>query len=243
MKNNVLKKFVEKLIFYFVGYTKKSWSQCGEDLICDFIFRHCNKDKITYLDIGANHPKHINNTWLFYKKGNRGVLIEPDPDLYNVLINTRSKDTCLNCGVCGNNENKKGELDFYVLSVNTLNTFSKDSALNSCEQGNAKILKTLKIPVFPINEIMEKHFKDKGPDLISIDTEGLEMEILKNLDFEKYRPGVMIIETLTYSESKKEQKIDNIIDYVKSMGYMVYADTYINTIFVEKGFWNKDLSN
>ncbi len=48
---------------------EKSYSQCGEDLIVKFILRDVMGEKrnISYMDIGANHPIRLSNTYLFYK--------------------------------------------------------------------------------------------------------------------------------------------------------------------------------
>jgi len=59
-----LKKFGLELRY------KKSYAQCGEDLIVKFIFDNVLKiNKPTFIDIGANHPYIGNNTFLFYKNG------------------------------------------------------------------------------------------------------------------------------------------------------------------------------
>jgi glycosyltransferase involved in cell wall biosynthesis len=57
---------------------KISYSQCGEDIIIDFLLTWLKIKNPTYLDIGANDPVKLSNTYYFYKKGSRGVLIEPD---------------------------------------------------------------------------------------------------------------------------------------------------------------------
>jgi FkbM family methyltransferase len=240
MKKGIIRKIKDRIELYLNGNAIKSWSQCGEDIITDFILRNSGIFKPTYLDIGANHPHKINNTCFFYKKGCSGVLIEPDPALVKTLKSLRPRDQVLNCGV-GTSNNNIG-LDFFVMSNPTLNTFSKKNALASEAEGTHKIKKTLKIPVKDINFILESWFPPKddttgGPDIFSMDIEGFELQILEKMDFNRFRPFVMIIETLTYSENKKEEKLDNIIEFVKSKGYMVYADTYINTIFVAREKW------
>jgi FkbM family methyltransferase len=215
---------------------KISYSQCGEDLIIRFIFEMLKKDTISYLDIGAHHPTYINNTALFYKTGSTGVSIEPDPFLFETIQTERSKDVNLNIGIGGGQASS--EADFYVLSEKTLNTFSKEEAERCVSYGNKKIEKIVKLPLVPINEIMTTYF-NPAPDFISLDVEGYDIVILKSFDFEKFRPTVWCIETLTYTEDKTERKIKETIDFMISKNYFVYADTYINTIFVDKETWLK----
>lgn len=215
-------------------HAKISYSQCGEDLIIRFILNDLGKTTISYLDIGAHHPTYINNTALFYKTGSRGVSIEPDPFLFETIAKERPEDINLNIGIGG--QPVRSEADFYILSEKTLNTFSKEEAERCVSYGNKKIEKVVKLPLVPINEIIQQHFHPV-PDFVSLDVEGYDIVILKSFDFEKFRPKVWCIETLTYTEDKTERKIQETIDYMISKGYFVYADTYINTIFVDKTSW------
>ena len=51
------------------NYAKKSFSQCGEDLIVDYVFKARGVGRPSYLDIGAHHPYWLSNTALFYERG------------------------------------------------------------------------------------------------------------------------------------------------------------------------------
>src|SRR5215470_302661 len=58
-----------------------TYSQFGEDLIISDLFNKLSIDRVSYLDIGANNPSFVSNTYLFYERGFRGVLVEPNPIL------------------------------------------------------------------------------------------------------------------------------------------------------------------
>ena len=47
---------------------------------------------------------------------------------------------------------------------------------------------------------------------------------------------VICLETIRCGNTKNATKMDDMIEYVLSKGYFVYADTYINTIFCQKDF-------
>lgn len=213
---------------------KKSYSQSGEDVIVDRILTLLRIKNPTYLDIGANDPILINNTYLFYKKGFNGINIEPDPFLFKKLKAKRQRDTNLNIGIGTTN----GRMTFYIMSSNTLSTFSKETALQYVSYGNQKIESEISVDVVDVNEIVEKYFRPK-PNYVSLDVEGLDAEILKCFNFERHRPEVFCVETLTYTENNSESKLSEIIEYMNSMGYMVHSDTYINTIFVDSKSWKK----
>ncbi len=65
------------------------------------------------------------------------------------------------------------------------------------------------------------------------------MQILQSLDFKEWRPAVICVETISYAPKKEQKKVDNIFKYLKNNNYRVYADTYINTIFVDNTRWSK----
>jgi hypothetical protein len=88
-----LRRIANRFINRCVNWTKKghrkvSYSQCGEDIIINFILTCLKIDKPTYMDIGAHHPFRFSNTALFYEAGCHGINIEPDPTYLNCSKNT-----------------------------------------------------------------------------------------------------------------------------------------------------------
>lgn len=233
----VINKLKKVLIGSFFPYVRRSYSQSGEDIIISDLFTRLQISKPTYLDIGANHPISVNNTYRLYIRGSKGVCVEPNSVLYNKLLCKRKKDTCINAGVAFDD---KREADFYIFpeKLHGLNTFAKAEADFWTQTGNEEIGKheperIIKMKLIDINEIMEKYFFPH-PNLISVDVEGLDLEIVKTINFYKYKPEVFCIETLGFIEGNKEIKKNEIIDYFTHQGYFVYADTYINTIFCRR---------
>ncbi len=227
---------LEKLRSLYLCKPRKSYSQNGEDLIVEFIFFTLGIKNPGYIDIGANHPWFINNTYLFYKKGSKGMCVEPDPYLFKRLKKARKNDICLNAGIGSSSQEKA---NYYITTSKTLNTFSEEEAnkiKNSESFGKQKIEKIIQIPLISINEINEKYFKKYG-DFVSIDTEGYDLEILKSFDFLKFRPKVLCVETACLGSDNKFEKEQEIIDFMIRQDYFVYADTFINTIFIDKSIW------
>src|SRR5579862_7473571 len=104
---------------------KRSYAQAGEDLIIDFVIQAMQIENVTYLDIGAHHPTKFSNTYLFYKRGFQGVVVEPDPELMGSIRRARPRDTCIEAGV-GVQSTAGARL--FVMSARTLNTFSEEEA-------------------------------------------------------------------------------------------------------------------
>jgi FkbM family methyltransferase len=214
---------------------KRSFSQSGEDLIMQFIFMWLRIEKPSYLDIGAHHPTYLSNTYLFYEKGSSGVCVEPDPFLFEAIQKTRKRDICLNMGVGGGGLDKA---DFYILNSRTLSTFSREEAERYASYEGKNIEKVVEIPLISVNAIIAQHCPSV-PNLVSLDVEGMDLQILQDFDFDKYTPEVFCIETLTYTEDNTERKLTEIIDLMTAKNYFVYADTYLNSIFVSRDAWNE----
>jgi len=213
-------------------YGTKSYAQSGEDIILRHLFDIIGVAKPVYLDIGANHPIHLSNSYLFYRQGSRGVCIEPDPVLVADFRRKRPRDLVRGVGVAP----QPGELEFFVMSASSLNTFSADEAHHSETLGH-RIEKCLKIPVITVNEALEQC--DRTPDFVSIDVEGLDEAVVSSIDFDRFRPAAFCIETLTYSEHGEGKKKNSIFETFSKNGFFPYADTFVNTIFVEENRWRK----
>lgn len=207
--------------------TQLSYAQNGEDLVVESIFRLLKIDRPTYLDIGAYEPVICSNTYFFYRKGGRGVLVEPNVDLTPRLKRERPRDTVLTAGI---GVDDTAELDYYVLSAPQLNTFDKSRAEAAIAESNGKValLRTVKMPLLNINRAMAEHL-GTAPDYLSIDVEGLDLAILKTLDFARFRPAIFCVE---HPETPAER--EQLLTLLNGHGYTVRGQTYPNTIFVDR---------
>jgi len=199
----------------------ESYSQYGEDLVLDGIFR--GKMKGFYIDIGAHDPEFQSNTLRFYMRGWQGINIEPIVSKYNKFQVVRERDININCGV----HNEHAELTFYHSEWETLSTFNKERALKNAKNFNKEIIGEYKIPVKRLSEILGANMRDdQHIDFLSIDTEGNELNILKGNDWKKYRPQVILIETA-------DQEID-IHEYLVVNNYSLVFKNHLNSIYLDK---------
>jgi FkbM family methyltransferase len=237
MTTTRIKKLIETAVYKIIPLPSVplSWSQAGEDAVLRFLFADRRISRISYLELGTNIPNGGNNTYLFYCNGSRGVCVEADKTLIPTIRKVRPEDKILNVGVAVENRN---EADFYILDCTGMSTFDKDEAEKRAASGNFKIVEVVKVPLVDINTVIRDNF-DRYPDLLSIDIEGLDLPVLKTLDFEKYPIPVICAETCMYSENHIRLKDNSIAEFMVSRGYEVYADTYINTIFVNKDWFYK----
>lgn len=211
----------------------RTYSQAGEDRIISFILKNLgeNKQGCSYLDIGCNHYKELNNTYHFYENGMRGVLVDANPRFIDDIRENRPEDTILNVGI---GEKTSEKLRFYILNGDGLSSFNKETIDRALQESSwLKIEQEIEVPVITINEIFEKYFYTV-PTIVSVDIEGDELSILKSINMERYRPLIYIIETIEYREKidLSNKRID-IIEYMQSQDYKEYAFTGVNSIFLD----------
>lgn len=229
-----LERFKPKTENRDINFQKISYSQCGEDLIIRHIFDALKIKNPSFIDVGAHHPFYMSNTATFYLSGSSGINIEPDPVLFERFKVERQRDINLNIGI----SEIESESDFYIISTPTLNTFSKEIAY-SYENEGYKVVDVKKIKTLSIQQIIERHCNGKFPEFLSLDAEGVDELILKSIDFEMNAPIVICIETISFSNTGHGQKNTEIIHYLESKGYLLYADTNINSIFVLRAQWER----
>lgn len=214
-----------------------SYSQSGEDCIVIYLLRFLKLDisRIKYLDLGANHSKKLSNSYRLYQMGARGVLVEANPELIPELKRDRSEDIILN-NVITDDDNEYQE--FYVLTGDGLSTIDYESAKKVCEiNPEVKLKCKYNIPTVRISTILDKFFSDRL-DVLSVDLEGLELCVLKQIDFNRYRPRIIIFENIDCSTTLITEKKENhdITDILQKNHYIEYAFTGINSIYIDKDF-------
>lgn len=211
------------------NWEAESFSQSGEDLIVNFLLGSLSlTDNMTYLDIGAFHPTKINNTYFFYRGNRRGVLVEPNVAMAELLREVRPRDVTL---VAGIGVTAEDEAEYFVMSEPSWNTFSREEAEHIVKMtgGRVTIQEVRKLPLLDINDVMEEHFGG-APTFVSIDTEGLDLAILQSIDYERYRPKTICAETLICGS---RETVPEIPEFMATQGYVVRGQTFVNMIFVD----------
>jgi FkbM family methyltransferase len=209
---------------------RRSFAQQGEDLILYNLLRDDLKIAVpSYLDIGAGDPVLSNNTYALYLTGSRGVLVEPNPIMVEKLKAVRPGDLVLACGV-GLKETT--DADYFVIRGRwPLNTFSReDVAELRRESATDPVEKVLKRPLIPVNRLMADHFGN-APDLLSIDIEGMDLAVLRTVDFRAHRPAAICAETKKPGMSHDSTPIAR---FLRGKGYVACAGSLYNTIFVDR---------
>jgi len=226
----VIKYFVKMLIYIYRWdqWVNRSWSQEGEDLILRRIFE--KKTKGFYIDVGAHHPKRFSNTFLFYELGWHGINIDALPGSQQLFDKMRPADINIEIGIA----EEDATLNYYIFNEPALNGFSKDlSEERDSFNTEYKILDIKKIKVSPLSYVLNSYLPDKQViDFMTIDVEGLDLEVLKSNDWTKYRPKYVLVEVLNESLAKTQSS--SIGRFMSDVGYEIYCKS-ANTVFFKEG--------
>lgn len=217
-------KSIIKGIFNRHYYSNNSYAQEGEDLIIDRLLE--KKNKGFYLEVGCHHPFRFSNTYFFYKKGWSGLCIDPLPGVGEEFSRWRKRDIIIEKGV----SSTEGHLIYYMFNDPALNTF--DEALAKKRDGfhGYRLIEKRKIQVSPLSSIIEDSGYNGKIDFLSVDVEGLDLEVLQSNNWEKYRPKIVVAESLSQEVVFFK---DRIYQYLQDLGYKFYAKTGNSLIFID----------
>jgi FkbM family methyltransferase len=167
-----------------------SYSQNGEDLVLDRLL--ASTEHGFYVDIGAHHPTRFSNTYLFYRRGWRGINIDSMPGYSRSFHRMRPRDLTIECGVGYRNDSMK----YFLFNEPALNTFNKGEALQKISSAY-HIINTCELPVKPLADILSAYL-DLGQriDFLSVDVEGMDFEVLSSNDWQTFRPRYVLVEIL-----------------------------------------------
>ena len=166
------------------------------------------------------------NTCLLHKRGWSGVNVDINQtsiDLFNII---RPNDT----NICAAVSKEKKDLKVYFDDpFSPINTVDKKFYEN-LEKSFFKNKKIFTIQSKTIQEIFDIG-KIKGEiDFVNIDAEGLDFEILLQMNLSKYKVKLLSIETHNVDGSKTEN-FESIKNLLEKNGYLIFKRVGPTTLF------------
>jgi FkbM family methyltransferase len=179
----------------------------------DDLFNH--KRDGFYIELGANNGLTQSNTAFFeFSRGWRGVLIEPSKSAFQQCVINRPNSSVHNYA-CVSNDYESA----------TITGDFNGSLMSSIEGSRLSSHSLLECPATTITSILDRAVtQGQNIDFMSLDTEGYELNVLKGLNFDKWRPHYLLIEIyntdyeaiLTYLRGQGYDILSNFSNYNKS---------------------------
>jgi FkbM family methyltransferase len=210
-------------------YRRASYAQEGEDLIIDGLLK--GKAIGSYVDVGAHDPIAISNTYRFYRRGWSGLNIDAAPGSMRRFGVLRRRDINLEAAVAEREET----MTFNVFNLPGLNTF--DPGLARQQDGKTssagdviRIVQRVPIRTRRLGGLLDEHWPSGRPiDFLSIDVEGLGLSVLRSNDWDRYRPGIIVIE-VHQARLDQLESIDEVA-FLKPLGYRPVAKSATSLFF------------
>lgn len=210
---------IDKFFFH------RSYSQEGEDMIYRSCFENRKDYKGFYIDVGAHHPYRFSNTMHFYQQGWRGINIEPTPGATKLFNVFRRRDINLNIGI----STAAGVLPFYCFNDPALNGFDKELSDTRTNTSKYKITDVINVKTMPLEQVLDIYLPEgQTIDFLTIDAEGLDMQVLKSNNWEKYSPLFVIVEIVVDIDGLCRSEAYN---YLLARNYEVVAKTSRTSFF------------
>lgn len=165
-----------------------SYAQNKEDALLYRALKHVERG--CYVDVGACDPLRDSVTKAFYDRGWRGVNIDPVSHWFNKLESERPDD--INLQVIA--WNKRDTVTFFEVKESGLSTTDEQQAKLYEANFGEPITRSEK-SALPLSEILDEH-NIKEAHFLKIDAEGSEFEVLSGIDFSKFKPWIIVIESL-----------------------------------------------
>lgn len=174
---------------------KVSYSQHGEDEVIWKLLKGYNLTGSMYVDVGANHPSDISNTYLLYRNGLHGIVVEPNEELCRLFKKYRPKDICLKIGC----SDSSAVLPFHISKTPVISSFKMKPETNA--------MHTVYVPVMKLDDALSV-FNVDFYSLVSIDVEGLNFEVLSGSRNTLQKTLLLCIE---FDNNEEKLKIKNSI--------------------------------
>lgn len=202
--------------------TRASYSQHGEDA---WIMPELLKTNLTggiYVEVGANHPTRLSNTYLLYRHGLTGIVIEPNSELAALHRRIRPRDSVL-CAGCGS---ESGAKLLHVASAPVLSSFSLDE-IEGRKEG-ARVVRSELVPVLTLDSIVGS-FPEAWVYFLSIDTEGFDLDVVRGALTTLRKTLFLCVECVdSGAEAMLRDELSDRFEVVKALG--------CNLIFQNRSF-------
>jgi FkbM family methyltransferase len=194
----------------FDGSAGFTYSQFGEDRVLPLFMPR--KRSGFYVDVGANHPTTHSNTFWLYKQGWHGVVVEPNTTLLDLHRRVRPRDIQVQALVSDTNT----VVEFVEFRDHTKSTMSENDVK---KWDPATIVRRHSMTPRSLTSILDESRSPQDIDLLCVDVEGVDICVLRSLDWTKYRPRIVVAEMSDF----RPGDLHPTLSFLQSQGFSLKA--------------------
>lgn len=180
------------------------YSQHGEDLVLDRMLQ--GQASGFFVEVGCIDGLRFSNTLTFEQRGWKGICIEAHNDYIESLRRNRPGSIVVHCAA---GEKDEACVTFYANARGSLSSLDRSREQHFRESYGEFFHGYVEQPV--AKSRLDTLFACHGVtqiDILSLDIEGYEVEAMRGLDLDRYRPRIMVIEV---DSTDQEAALDAMI--------------------------------
>lgn len=204
-------------------HTRRSYHSNTDSFIRNTCVEHLQSRGVTsqkgfFVDVGCCHPIKGNTTYILYESGWNGINIDMDEIKIEAFNLRRPRDINIACAV----SEKVGELKYWRKGL-----WSIYNSLESREEG----FREMKVRTDTLTNLIDStSYKDCPIDFLSVDAEGHDLAVLQSLDFNRYCPKVVCVET--WDANLEDMMQSELYGFMMAKGYGLVNWISSNLIFL-----------
>ena len=205
----------------------ESFSQQGEDTVLLSYFQH--RPAGFYVDVGAHHPWRFSNTFAFYRRGWRGLNVDATPGSMDAFRRHRPRDVNVEAAV----GSRPDAVTFFEFAEPAFNALALTADQVASVGQRSPLVRTSQVVAVPLGRLLAEHLPPgQAIDFLTIDVEGLEIDILSTNDWDRHRPTVIVAEDLGAFD------VPTVLSrplsrYLGEVGYRLCGKSHHTLFFVE----------
>lgn len=210
-------------------------AQFGEDRILWQVFRQ--RPAGYFIEVGAYDGVNLSNTFFLEQMGWHGLLIEPILPLCQKAVAARAGSRVIHAAC--SKRGSRGTTKFTVAkNVPVLSFLDADQEHRErCVREGAELVE-IEVPLVTLDDVILNERKNPAPfgapwvknsgwriDLVSIDTEGCELDVLDGFSLDRFKPRILVME----NDRAAGEAIE---PYLRERGYRKFHRQKINDFYV-----------
>jgi FkbM family methyltransferase len=202
-------------------YLRFSYAQFGEDLIALSLLP---EPRGFYVDAGAYHPVTLSNTYHFYRRGWRGIVIDANPECLAAFAQRRPRDICVQAAL----SDESRDAVFEIHAAATSSTLRPDAV--APDETPPRAVRQIRLRTRTLKSVLDEHLPpDTRVDFLTVDCEHEDLAVLRSNDWTRYRPRVVAVE-----DWEPEAEQSEICALLRGLDYELVSTVEVSRLFRDR---------